>query len=85
MIAYTRHPDPIPAIPRDAIMAAEYDHPVKATSARARKFAENYRAQGDAYAERGDLRAAGVCADAASDFDRLAFAADIAINGATNA
>lgn len=80
--AYSRHPEPIPAIDRNIIMASEYDHPVRATAERARKFAEAYRATGGAYAERGDFRAAGVCEDAAGDFERLARVAETAMKGA---
>lgn len=77
---YSRHPPPVPIVGREAIMAGEYDHPLAAVTERARKFAGNYRATGDAYAQRGDLRAAGVCEDAAADFDRIANAAETAMN-----
>ena len=78
--AYSRHPPPVPAFDRDVVMAGEYDHPLLAVTERTRRFAGNYRATGDAYAQRGDLRAAGVCEDAAADFERIANAAETAMN-----
>ena len=76
--AYTRHPPPIPTFGRDSAVA-EYEHPLAAMTAQARRFAGNYRATGDASAQRGDLRAAGVCEDAAADVDRIAFVAESAM------
>lgn len=79
--AYTRSRPPFPFMDRDALMSTEYESPVTAAIERAKRFAGSYRAQGDAYAQRGDLRAAGVCEDAASDFERLARAAENAAKG----
>lgn len=80
-LVFTRLPPPIPPIDREAVLSTEYESPISAAIGRARRFANAYRAQGDAYAQRGDLRAAGVCEDAATDFERLARAAELSARG----